>query len=536
MSDHLSHPDLAGRLLTPRTAILVIGGLVLLRLAAMIFDPNSLHADETQYWLWSRELDWGYFSKPPLIAWVIAATTAVFGNADWAVRLAAPFLHAATAGFLGLAAARLFDTRTGALAAILWAVMPGVWLSSQIISTDAVLMTGWAASLYCLARLREGPSWPHALGLGLAVGWAFLAKYAAIYLLVGAALSVLLDAPTRRALFSVQGATAGALGLALLSGNLAWNAANDFATVSHTAANANWAGDLFNFEELIDFLVGQLGVFGPITLVLLVMGIVQTIRTETGRTSTGGWNEARPALMLVMFTVPPILIVSLQAFISRAHANWAASAYGAGTILLAWFVLAGPKWRRTALAASLALHVTAGLALLAFAASTPLSDSAGLANAYKRVRQWPQTAAAVERIAEDTGAAALAFDNRNDFHQMQRYGAFDAPLYMWMRYAGAHNFAEAEWPLPETIEGPVLIVSERPDEIALMARDFARLEPAGEIRIALGGGRERVYRLFLGEDYAPLERDAEYEARVEDIRDAYSAPDSAASPQTSRRR
>jgi len=527
MSDPGSHIDTVGRLLTPRAAILAIGGLVLLRLAAMAADPNSLHADETQYWLWSRELDWGYFSKPPLIAWVIAATTAVFGNADWAVRLAAPFLHAATAGFLGLAAARLFDTRTGALAAILWAVMPGVWLSSQIISTDAVLMTGWAASLYCLARLREGPSWSHALGLGLAVGWAFLAKYAAIYLLVGAALSVLVDAPARRALLSVQGAAAGAVVLALLSGNLAWNVANDFATVSHTAANANWAGDLFSFAELGDFLVGQLGVFGPITLVLLVMAITHAVRTRVG-----GWTEARPGLMLVMFIVPPLLIVSLQAFISRAHANWAASAYGAGTILLASFVLAGPKWRRGALAASLALHVAAGLALLTFAASTPLSDSAGLANAYKRVRQWPETAAAVERVAEATGAAALAFDNRNDFHQMQRYGAFEAPLYMWMRYASAHNFAEAEWPLPETIEGPVLIVSERPDEIALMVRDFARFESVGEIRIALGGGRERVYRLFLGEGYDPLERDAEYEAQVEAIRDAYGAPDSASSPQT----
>ncbi|MEQ8433112.1 MAG: glycosyltransferase family 39 protein [Oceanicaulis sp.] len=517
MSDPLSHRDPATRLLTPRTAVLVIGGLVVLRLLAMVFDPNSLHADETQYWLWSRELDWGYFSKPPLIAWVIAATTAVFGNADWGVRLAAPFLHAATAGFLGLAAARLFDTRTGALAAILWAVMPGVWLSSQIISTDAVLMTGWAASLYCLARLRDGESWPHALGLGLAVGWAFLAKYAAIYLLVGAALSVLLDAPARRALLSGQGAAAGAVVLALLSGNLAWNAANDFATVSHTAANANWAGDLFNFDELIDFLVGQLGVFGPISLVLLVMAIVHILKT-----SPRGWNEARPALMLVMFTAPPILIVSLQAFISRAHANWAASAYGAGTILLAWFVLGGPKWRRGALAATLALHVTAGLALLAFAASTPLSDSAGLANAYKRVREWPATAAAVEQVAEETGAAALAFDNRNDFHQMQRYGTFDAPLYMWMRYAGAHNFAEAQWPLPETIEGKVLIVSERPDEIPLMARDFARFEPAGESRIALGGGRERVYRFFVGEGYDPLERDAEYEAQVEMLRTAWT--------------
>ncbi|MGJ3232097.1 MAG: ArnT family glycosyltransferase [Oceanicaulis sp.] len=515
------------RILTPRLAAGVVLGLLILRLAAMIADPNSLYADETQYWLWSRDLDWGYFSKPPLIAWVIASTTAVFGNADWAVRLAAPFLHAATAGFVGLAAARLFEARTGVLAAILWAVMPGVWLSSQVISTDAVLMTGWSAGLYCLVRLREGPSWPHAVGLGVALGWAFLAKYAAIYFLVGAGLAALMDAPVRRALLSLQGLAAGAIALSLLSGNLAWNASNDFATVSHTAANANWGGSLFNLEDLTDFVLGQFGVFGPVTFALLLIAIV-----EVCRTSARGWDQARPRMMLVLFTAPPILIVSIQAFISRAHANWAVSAYAAGTILLAWFVLTGPRWRRMALGVGLAIHVIAGLGFLAAASSITLSDAVGLSNAYKRVREWPQTADRLEQAADATGAAALAFDNRNDFHQMQRYGDFDAPLYMWMRYAGAQNFAEAEWPLTESVEGPVLVVSERPGEIPLMARDFERFGPAGEIRIALGGGRERVYNLFLAEGYAPLPRDAAYEARVERWRETYGAPDSASSPQT----
>ncbi len=527
MTDAPASSSLADRLLTARTAAAVIAGLVLVRLAALIADPNSLYADETQYWLWSRDLDWGYFSKPPLIAWVIASTTAVFGNADWAVRLAAPFLHAATAGFLGLAAARLFDGRTGALAAILWSVMPGVWLSSQIISTDAVLMTGWSAGLYCLARLREGPSWPHAIGLGVAIGWAFLAKYAAIYFLLGAGLSVLMDAPVRRALVSLQGAAAGAMVLLLLSGNLAWNVANDFATVSHTAANANWGGQLFNFEDIFDFLTGQLGVFGPVAFIALVIAVVQVCAN-----SARGWDQARPRLMLVLFTAPPILIVSVQAFISRAHANWAASAYGAGTILLAWFLLRGPAWRRGALLATLVLHVAGGVALLTFAASTPLSDAAGLANAYKRVRQWPQTAALVEQAAARTGAAALAFDNRNDFHQMQRYGVFDAPLYMWLRHPGAHNFAEAEWPLPRGVDGPVLVVSERPREIPLIARDFDRFEPAGEIRVPLGGERERVYRLFLAQGHDRVARDGDYEARIDAWRDAYGAPDSASEPQT----
>ena len=104
-----------------RLTAAILAGLLVLRVFALLADPNSLYADETQYWLWSRSLDWGYFSKPPMIAWIIASTTAIFGNADWAVRLAAPFLHSITAVMLGLTAARLFDVRVGAFTALGWA-------------------------------------------------------------------------------------------------------------------------------------------------------------------------------------------------------------------------------------------------------------------------------------------------------------------------------------------------------------------------------------------------------------------------------
>jgi hypothetical protein len=91
MSKHpLSAPSVSGLY---RATGAILAGLLILRVLVLLLDPNSLYADETQYWLWSREVDWGYFSKPPMIAWIIAATTAVFGDADWAVRLAAPFLH-----------------------------------------------------------------------------------------------------------------------------------------------------------------------------------------------------------------------------------------------------------------------------------------------------------------------------------------------------------------------------------------------------------------------------------------------------------
>jgi len=64
-----------------------------LRVGFLFLSPLGLHGDEAQYWSWSKDLDWGYFTKPPLIAWVIWTTTSIFGDAEWAVRLSSAPLH-----------------------------------------------------------------------------------------------------------------------------------------------------------------------------------------------------------------------------------------------------------------------------------------------------------------------------------------------------------------------------------------------------------------------------------------------------------
>ena len=507
-------PSSASRPPEVLAAGLVLAGLLVLRLVAIALDPNQLYADETQYWIWSRDLDWGYFSKPPMIAWVIAATTALFGNDDWAVRLAAPFLHTVTATLLGLTAARLFGARAGLWTAIGWATLPAVWLSATVITTDAVLMVFWSAGLYCLVRLRERPEWTSAIVLGAACGLGFLSKYAMIYFLVGTGLAILADRPVRRALVGLKGLAAGLIALAIVMPNLAWNAAHDFATVSHTAANANWSGSLFNPGELLEFLLDQFGVFGPAFFPVLIVAAVEGLRQEAFE------SAMRRRVVLALYSAPALAVVSIQAFISRAHANWAASAYAAGLILTVAFLLNGPKWRRWVLWGSVAFHSAAGLLMMAAAASVPLSETLGIANAFKRVRGWDVTAERLTEAFERSGADALAFDNRNDFHQMQRYAqGIDAPLYMWLRHAGPISHAEQGWPLPEGIEGEILVVSERPEEIPVIRRDFERFERFGEITVDLGGDRERHYELFLAQGYEREERSAAYEETIRSERE-----------------
>lgn len=116
-----------------RLTLLMIGGLTIVRLAALFLTPLELYPDEAQYWLWSRELAFGYFSKPPMIAWLIWATTQIGDTEAW-VRLSAPFLHGATALVIHRIARRLYGGWAGLAAAAIYSLMPGVVLSSGPVS------------------------------------------------------------------------------------------------------------------------------------------------------------------------------------------------------------------------------------------------------------------------------------------------------------------------------------------------------------------------------------------------------------------
>ncbi|MBO0738304.1 MAG: glycosyltransferase family 39 protein, partial [Alphaproteobacteria bacterium] len=71
-----------------------VAALTVLRLLWLALQPADLFPDEAQYWFWSQQLALGYYSKPPLVAWLIALTTHLFGDGEFAVRFAAPLLHA----------------------------------------------------------------------------------------------------------------------------------------------------------------------------------------------------------------------------------------------------------------------------------------------------------------------------------------------------------------------------------------------------------------------------------------------------------
>ncbi len=477
----------------------LILALLVFRVLALFISPLGLHGDEAQYWAWSKDLDWGYFTKPPLIAWVIWTTTTLFGDAEWAVRLSSPLLHSLTAFVIFRTAKFAFNAKTGFWAAVIYLLMPALWLSSAIVSTDVSLLLCWATALNAWLHLRAKATKLRALQLGAAIGFGLLAKYAMLFFLPALGLAWILDKHTRQGLKAVQGFIFAATAFLIFLPNIIWNFRHDFATVSHTADNANLSAKELPFHplELFQFWTEQLGVFGPVTFILLGIGLIYALK---GRLDT-------PAIWISFFVLSPLIIISTEALLSRANANWAVTAYVAGSILTAHLGVRYAsqffKWAKGGVLIQSAICFVLGLIIL----SPAKTDSFGLSNSVKRLRQWPETTKVIKDIYDEGHIGlkyqSLAIDKRIIFYNLTYYGlAEQLPLKMWMYKAAPSNQAELSHPLAAQA-GPVLILNYHENYEDELRADFQRLERHADIDIDLGGGKRRKLRVWTGYGYTP---------------------------------
>ena len=476
----------------------VAGVVVAARLLALPLIPVGLHFDEAQYWAWSRALDWGYYTKPPMIAWAIWATTAWLGDAEWAVRFAAPIAHGVTAACIFALARTLYGAWAGVWAGLVWLAAPAVWFSSALISTDALLLPFWALALTFAHRLMVCGAWIWAALLGAAIGMGLLAKYAMLYFPLCMALAAVWIAPWRAALGGGRVVLIALVALAIAAPNLIWNAQHGFATVNHTVDNANLSGTLFNFDELLEFAFSQAFIIGPVMFVALCPIIWRALKTPS-----------RDEAFLLAFALPPLITVTALAFITRAHANWAIVSYVAATVLIV-----GGLWRshptRLWLAAGLALNIVIGGALVAAIVSPDFSSRF---RGVRDARGWEEMAQQVAAAASaQAPLTAIMVDDRAAYYELNYYwtraggtGA-PAPLRIWLLHDRPRNGAEASAPMQASMGARTLIVHVREDYRDLIASDFRQMRSLGPISSPLGGARARVLQLSIGEGFEPAQR------------------------------
>lgn len=121
--------------------------------------------------------DVAHFSKPPLTYWAIAASVAVFGGNEWAIRLPNALAFTLTV-WLCFAIGKRLDREHAGWAALIYASMALPYLGAHWVSTDTLLSVfETLAALGLIAALLDGERpLRQALLLWVALGLAFVTK------------------------------------------------------------------------------------------------------------------------------------------------------------------------------------------------------------------------------------------------------------------------------------------------------------------------------------------------------------------------
>jgi undecaprenyl-diphosphatase len=490
-----------------RRVLWLVGLLLIWRLVFAAIVPLDLIHDEAYYWDWSRQLDWGYYSKPPLIAWIIGLSTRIGGASAWVVRLPAVLLG--TGGLLVVyaLAGRLYGRRAGFWAAAAAATTPGNTVLSLLMTIDAPLLFCWCAGLYAFWRMLERSSdrWKWAVATAVSVGVGLLAKQTMIGFLGLGGLFVLTSPEDRRELVRPGLWLTAAAGLLFFTPVLWWNSHHGWIMFQHTSEH--FGGDAPSwgkrFATAGEYILGQAGVVSPVTgLLVLILAVV------------GLWSYrrlARRERYLLCFGAVPLLGVLCLSFHQRIEPNWPAAFYMSMIVLLAGWATGGcdlgPRidgFRRLFVpgVAVGALGCAATCALPFVLPLTPLHGSK--VDPTGRLRGWPQVAQQIETqlasfpdpnrtlLVSVTGrvaAAELAFYMDGN----PRVYVYDADPVIRSQYelwGGPHNAVGHD---------ALLITDAKHQRLPeSLQHAFERVQHLGDVVVPLGADRRLEFHVWQG--------------------------------------
>lgn len=485
-------------------AVLVLFGIALLRLIylPLFCAVTDLAGDESYYWEWGRRPDWGYFSKPPLIGWLMGIVGWLTGNSEWGVRLAALACGTASLYFLQALTRRMFGERAAVFALLLTALTPANAALNLFFTIDAPLVLCWSAALLAMWRCIESPDRAsHWALLALAMGVGNLAKQ---MMLVFPALMLLLFTLTRELRPLLRRASLWwslALSLLFLAPVLLWQQQHHWVTLGHMSHHFDakaGTGVLEWLSRFASFPASQAGLFNPITWLLLMSCMFASL---------WHWRVLDPKQrFLTIFSAPALAVFLVLALRQNVNPNWPAVFYLSAMVLLAGWL--AQHWVLTQPATRVKIAIAAAVTLLAYV--LPLAVSGlGLSghptlDPVARVRGWKEAGdaagALLARMPDPQHACFLALGHRDNASQLAFYTPQHPQVYRWQPDGQMASQYEL-WPsLQEERTGwDVLIFQPSSKPLAKsLQRLFESVEPTSTITIPLGHGSVREWQVFVG--------------------------------------
>ncbi len=435
------------------------------RIWQVLHSGAGLHVDEAQYWYWSRALEWGYFSKPPLLAGLIRVSTTLFGDGLLGVKALAMVVWLLSSLVLWRLGATMGNAGAGVVAAALLAATPASGLLGLSATTDAVLMLFWSLVMlgaWHAAHARGPAAWRWWTLTGIALGLALLSKYTAGALGLSA-LWLLWRCPAHeRGRLSVGLALACAIAALLLLPHLAWNVENGWPTLRHTlditvhggAASAaeRTAGWTHKLGSALEFGLAQLLLLGPAGIALLLLAWRRSRQTHAPASFPIGaplWSALTYAWV---FAWPLLLLGLVQAARAKAQVNWALPALLGLCLAVGWLA----SQRRVSWQ-TIASWVLAGIALSsAIALGGDLRRWVGMPapagkpawDIWSRMRGWHDALGALEPVLQSRRDLPWVLDDRTLLVQTAyELRALQPRLLSWSPDGQVHHHFDWKQPL-----------------------------------------------------------------------------------------
>lgn len=481
----------------------LVAAVFIARIGVMLLFVNGadLAGDEAYYWDWGRRPDWCYFSKPPMIGWMMGVIGWLTGNAEWGIRLAALLLGTATLIIIHRIALVLFDARTAFLTALLVLLTLANAGLNLLLTIDAPLLLCWTLGLLLFWFAAEKPAcntrW---LALALVIGTGTLSKQ---MMLAFPALMLVFAAVSREdrgLLRNPRMWIAMVLGMAFIIPVLQWNQQHAWITLEHTKHHFD-TQDL-GFGRWISRTLENVGlqalIYTPVTFVALVAAMMAAVRQRAKLT--------RPALFVLLACAPALACFAVLALRQRINPNWPAAFFVPAFVLAAAWMrgllpsTAHPGWQRWSLRVGGALVIIVHVALVVVF-STDLKSINKLASIRGMREAGIEAQKYLDQVPRREKTFVMTLGHRYNAALMAFYLPSHPRMYRWEPSNTVQSQYEI-WPGPEERVGfDALILDPDPGKYLpqnpVFIAAFEKLEHLGDIRIQLGQ-EAREFGVYLG--------------------------------------
>ncbi len=496
----------------------------------------GLVQDEAQYWDWTRHLQLTYYSKGPLIAWIIWAFTRIFGDTELGVRMGSIVGSALFPLLIWWLVGRLWKRPLmGVLAAMLIAVAPLFQALGILMTTDNPFVLCWTLCIIALYAAATPPDpngdpnddqnsgrdrgwWPYAL-LALAFGVGILAKYTMLGLAGLAGLYALLL--HRQGLlpkgFVPRALLALAVGMALgFLPTLIWNMQNDFVGYKHVASLIGVSGaaaqKAFRFGRVPEYLGSMLGFSLPWWYVLTLISGWRAARLTLWNTPANSERAEglsyQQAALLSLFFWPMTLFFFAWSFHAQVLANWNAVSFVAAVLLCAAGlerVLTRPRSQRQN--RWLAAGAIASLVLAVFIHTQQMIPIPPSLNPSHKLKGWSDMGQHMAQVAEREFGTRERVFYFSEVYDITAALAFYVPgqqqaYCLWTTDRRMNQYDL--WPGPTDKVGWNAIMVVRPDTRwapPSLTEMFARVEGPFRYVATLRGQPVRTFHYFLCRGY-----------------------------------